>query len=466
MSRVALYGRVSLDRSNGDVGRSVTEQLDDLRAIATREGWTVVREFTDNDRSASRYARRSRPGFIELVEFIESGGCDLVAVWESSRLTRDLEVHLRMQRLCRERGVRWAVQNRVIDPDDIDDEFQSNINAVVDAHSSNQTAKRVQRAVRANAVAGRPHGRHVYGYKRVYDPVSRGLLEVAIDEDQAAVLREVADRFLSGASFYALAQDLEARGVPAPAGTRWHPTNLARLMRNPTYIGKRTHNGEVVGDADWPAIFDEHTWWQLQARLADPARKSRREGSVRHLLTELATCGVCGGRIQSQKARGPYRTLTCINRFCVARKESDVDDFVTQVIAARLSQPDVLDLLVSDHSDDDTKQAVAEAQAKRARLQTFYDAAATGEITAAALGRIEATLLAEIKAAEDRARRAALPSAVRDLAGVDVAAVWDDLPITTRREVIRTLAEIRILPTGRGTRHFDPDSVSITWRTT
>jgi site-specific DNA recombinase len=370
-----------------------------------------------------------------------------------------------MQRICRERGVRWAVQNRIVDPDDIDDVFQSNINAVVDAHSSDQTAKRVRRAVRANAVAGRPHGRHVYGYRRVYDPISRALLEVAIDEDQAAVLREVAERFLSGASFYALARELESRGVPAPAGVRWHPTNLARLMGNPTYFGKRTHNGEVVGVADWPPIFDDGVWWQLQAKLADPVRKTRREGSVRHLLTELAVCGVCGGRIQSQKARGPYRTLTCIKGFCVARKESDVDEFVSRVIVARLSQPDVLELLVSNRDDDGAKQAVAEAQTKRARLATFYDAAATGEITAAALGRIEATLLAEIKAAEDRARRAALPSAIRELAGVDVAAVWNDLPITTRREVIRTLAEIRIMPTGRGARHFDPESVRIDWRT-
>ncbi|MBV9593642.1 MAG: recombinase family protein, partial [Actinobacteria bacterium] len=52
--RAALYTRVSVDRR--DTGRSVGEQEADLRQTCAREGWSVERVFTDNDRSASKYA--------------------------------------------------------------------------------------------------------------------------------------------------------------------------------------------------------------------------------------------------------------------------------------------------------------------------------------------------------------------------------------------------------------------------
>jgi hypothetical protein len=51
-------------------------------------------------------------------------------------------------------------------------------------------------------------------------------------------------------------------------------TNLRRLIANPTYHGQRTHHGTVVGPAIWPAIFDDQIWYQLQARLSNPAPTS------------------------------------------------------------------------------------------------------------------------------------------------------------------------------------------------
>jgi site-specific DNA recombinase len=41
--------------------------------LATDNGWTVVRVFTDNGRSASRYAKKVRPAFAELLAFIGAG---------------------------------------------------------------------------------------------------------------------------------------------------------------------------------------------------------------------------------------------------------------------------------------------------------------------------------------------------------------------------------------------------------
>ena len=79
-----------LRKSNKDDGRSVASQEKDYRDDCEREGLTPGRIFADPDKSASRYARKPRPDYAELVEHIRSGGCELLSLWEASRGSRKL----------------------------------------------------------------------------------------------------------------------------------------------------------------------------------------------------------------------------------------------------------------------------------------------------------------------------------------------------------------------------------------
>ncbi|MCX6464732.1 MAG: recombinase family protein [Pseudonocardiales bacterium] len=89
-SRAVLYGRTSLDRSEG---RSVDDQLAELRRWATREGVEVVAECRDDGISASRFARgKARPGWQQVLDVLAGGQVDSLAVWEISRSTRDRSV--------------------------------------------------------------------------------------------------------------------------------------------------------------------------------------------------------------------------------------------------------------------------------------------------------------------------------------------------------------------------------------
>jgi hypothetical protein len=116
--------------------------------------------------------------------------------------------------------------------------------------------------------------------------------------------------------------------------------------------------------------------------------------------------------------------------------------------------------------DVDPAAALAEAREKRARLEGFYDAAAAGELTPAALARIEARLLPEIEAAESRAQAQITSPLVAEVAGSEARNRWAKLGLPQRREIIATLMVVRILPTVRGSRTFRPESVEIVWRST
>jgi DNA invertase Pin-like site-specific DNA recombinase len=82
--RVALYGRVSTDRS-----QTVENQLRELQEVARRNGWIVVAVHTDEGISGAK-GRDKRPGFDALLTGVARREFDLIAAWSVDRLGRSL----------------------------------------------------------------------------------------------------------------------------------------------------------------------------------------------------------------------------------------------------------------------------------------------------------------------------------------------------------------------------------------
>ena len=81
--RAALYVRVSTDR------QTVENQLRELRQIAERRGWEVVKEFDDAGISGSK-GRNDRPGLDEMLKDAQRRRFDVVMAWAIDRLGRSL----------------------------------------------------------------------------------------------------------------------------------------------------------------------------------------------------------------------------------------------------------------------------------------------------------------------------------------------------------------------------------------
>ncbi|WP_433229006.1 recombinase family protein [Micromonospora sp. CA-248260] len=452
--RAVIYTRVSSDPNN--LGRSVEEQEADCRAVCQREGWQVVRVFSDNDRSASRYAKKERPQYKALRAYLEAGKADVLVMWEGSRAQRDLEAYLSLRNLCAREGIGYSYSGRLYDLTRTDDRFTTGLDALLAEREADLTRDRVLRAVRANAAAGKPHGRLLYGYRREYGDGGQYVAQVP-HEGHAAVIREAARRVASGETCYSIAQDFNARGIPTPRGgsNGWSLSQIGRMLRNPGYIGKRVYLGKIVGDADWPAIIDDETYALCQSILTSPKRRTQRDTAVRHLLTGVAVCDVCGGRTRVQKNR-THHAYICMVGFCVSVKIEVLDRFVVAVLMARLSRPDALDLLAPPEDLGEVEKAQQEAAEKRARLDEWYAAAARNEITPGGLAVIERTLLAEIEDADQRAQHVDVPPLVRDLVGPDVEQRWGRLTVGQQRQVVSLLLELRVGKTYRGARSLDP----------
>lgn len=462
--RALIYTRVSKDPKRQ--GRSVEEQETECRGVCEREGWRIAEVLSDNGRSASRYATRDRPAWDEVKRRLATDGIDVLVTWEASRNGRDLEEHVELRKLCGAHGVLLNYSGHTLDFDDSSDSFRAGLDALISEDESERTRGRILRAVRAQAAAGRPHGRLLYGYKRTYDPQTGALVGQVPDPETSQVVLEIAHRFLSGESLYSITDDFNARKV---SGMAWTANKVKRCVTNPGYAGLRVFQGKVEGDADWPAILDRATFDAIAARFA-PRRGGRGGQDVKHLLSGVARCGKCGAPMyvwrpkKKSAARGPATYACTVGGGHLTRNQGHLDAYVTAVILERLATVDFADL-TAEHPE--AVAARAEATEFRQRLDDAAAEYSAGNVSASMLGKVEAELVPRIKAAEKRARAAAVPPNISELAGEGVDGRWDALSVEQKREVIRVLVDITVLPSTRprGSRDFDPDAVRLEWRT-
>lgn len=464
--RAVIYARVSLD-ARGQ-GLSVGEQVAECEAWARREGWDVT-EIISETGSASRYARSTgaRTRWGELTNILAAGQHGILLTWESSRATRELGVYADLRDLCARTGVLWGYSGTVYDLTNRSDRFKTGLDALMSEDESHRTSERVLRSVRARAAAGRPHGRIPYGYRREYDPSTGALLRQVIDEETAPVVRGIFERVAAGDTFYAIARDLTDDGIPLPRAastgrldTPWNSKALKDIVNNPTYVGKRVHRGQVVGDASWPALvaieLQERALAALQGRAA---RNPTGDATARWLLSGIARCGRerCGGAMRHVTSRGAdsYRCSRCKR---VVRKMAPVDEHVVDLTLALLRHAPTPD--EADESAE-LRAALEQAEGLEQRLEAFTVQGIEGQLSAARLARIEAKLAPQIAAARAKARRLAVPDQLRRWDLRDVDALWGSLDVAGRRALIRDAVMVTVLPGGVG-RAFDPDLIEVT----
>jgi hypothetical protein len=180
------------------------------------------------------------------------------------------------------------------------------------------------------------------------------------------------------------------------------------------------------------------------------------------MLSGVAACDVCGGRIAAYPRKGAATLYGCEDGHAFIRQDW-LDLYVSGAMVRLLDNPLVWEE-VGRGSDADVLAARAEAD----RLQVELDELARDlTISHRTLANREAVLLPAIKAAEKRAREVAAPPAVRDLAehagSGRMGAIWDAMPVQGKKDCIRELLVIRLRPAGRrgggGNNGFDESRV-------
>jgi hypothetical protein len=186
---------------------------------------------------------------------------------------------------------------------------------------------------------------------------------------------------------------------------------------------------------------------------------------VKYLLSGIARCGKCGAAMYVRPtAKGRAVYICREGNGHLGRSQPHLDAYATTVILDRLATLDLDDLAAES---PDTKKSRADATKLRGRLDRAIERYTEGKLSANTLAKIEADLEPRIADAERRARAAAgVSPVVEQLAGKGADARWDALSVEQRREVVRVLLHVTVLPSKRasGSTGFDPQAVKLEWR--
>lgn len=284
-TKAAIYTRISQDRQGLEAG--VQRQEEDCRKLIAERGWELAGIWSDNDISASRYSRKRRNSYHEMLAEVVAGNVGAVVAYHPKRLVRQMVELEDLIALVENTGVRFEfVQlDMPLDLNTASGRAMARIAAAFGAMESEEQSERIRRVRLQEARQGlRPTGGGVrpFGYET-------GGMKLRPAEAEA--IREAINDVLAGASTYSIARRWNEAGLLTPRGNRWQTSTVTAFLRQASLAGLRVHRrtGEV-NEGAWPAIIsiDEHEL--LKRRLQPTGQKA---GKRRGLLSGIVRCALC-----------------------------------------------------------------------------------------------------------------------------------------------------------------------------
>ncbi|SBT89420.1 Site-specific DNA recombinase [Streptomyces sp. DI166] len=476
-----LYGRNSADPKKK--ARSVADQLDEGRALCAEHGWPVKRVFKDPGISASRYARKGRDDFEEMLAEIEAGECRILVAWEASRYYRDLEIYVRLRNACYAAGVLLCYNGMVYDLSKRADRKATAQDAIQAEDEAEGIRDRNVRTQKQNASKGRPHGPVLTGYKRVYDPETGELINQVPYEPQVetvgwwfelaeagtpsnGIARDTKERKLKVAAELAAAgmepgevtKELIDRALLTRYGNDWRGKAITQVLKNKAYIGRKVHEGKDIGKASWDQLIPGEEFverfYNVQAILEGRELGSAHDTSVKHLLSRIPWCGEHGEHepvVRWKYDVNGHHTYSCSERGDVSVNAIRLEAFVEEAVLTWLGSDKAVAAFQRGNRPAEAKRAQLqlagmEQQLREARaLSTQFGPDGQPRMSALTLADLESSLRPQIEKLRERIEQASVPPLLRGLVGNrDADTVWSRLDMHAQRMVLRKVVTIRL----------------------
>jgi site-specific DNA recombinase len=463
--------RVSKDKSGRE--RSNERQQDDNHTVW---GFQFAGDPYREVGSASRFSRKERDEFPLLIGDLETGrfGADVLAMWEGSRGSRKVGEWVTLIDACVAARVLIAIteHERIYDPRKARDRKDLIAIANDAEFEAGQMSGRIRSDAAKVAAAGTPIGPAPLGYRRIYHPETKEFVRLEPHPDEAPIVRDLFSMLEEGHSARDIAAAFATRGWTSRRGNALPPSELTRIAKRVAYIGQRAHlsvdDWRTLTPAErlqrqttveaWEPLVSERQFWAVQRIIRAPERlTSTRPFRATHTYTGTLTCGGCGDPMSVALYRHPDGHYYCPKNGCCMIYKPPVDVILDAAVVGYLSRPENIARTTSD-DDETVNTARAEVERCRAQLDDLYATVASGNASASMQAATEKALLARLQAAETQVVQLLTPSELRGFAGpgVDVAQLWETMPVPAKRRTAKlllspvVLGEARIMPNPKG----------------
>ena len=345
----ALYERLSRDDELEGESNSIINQKKILEEYASKNNLTNIIHFTDDGISGTQF---DRPGFMAMMNGVNTGNIGCIIVKDMSRLGRDYLKVGQCMEILRQKGVRLIAINDNVDSFYREDDFTPFRN-IMNEWYARDTSRKIQSTFRSKGESGKhTASTPPYGYIKDEKDKDKWVVDEkdkdkwVVDEKAAEIVRRIFNLTMQGNGPYRIAKILEADKIDIPAyhqqklgyglhqsknfehPYRWCSSTIASILKKKEYLGHtvnfktRKHfkdkKSKYVSEDNWlifenthEAIIDQETFDNVQRIRGNVKRYPDGWGEY-HPLTGLMYCADCGSKMYVHRTNN-YKNIPYYN---------------------------------------------------------------------------------------------------------------------------------------------------------
>jgi len=350
--KAGIYVRVStlmqIDKE------SLRFQEERLRQYCKSQEYSIYKVYKEEGVSAKD---TNRPKLAELLQDIREKKLQVVLVTKLDRISRSLRDSIELFRFFQDQECRFISITQNIDTTGAVGRFILNVLAAIAQVEIEIDSERSSEHMHHRAAAGKWNGGPIcYGFttrerlckelKALGKKDSEALRKASevcpepkrlyLDGNEVPVVRKMYDYYLKFKSLRRATHLLNKDDLRTRKGKPWATPSVARILSNPTYIGKTwygkrksdivTGKLKKISPEKWKIVKGEHEGI-ITEEIYNKVQKLLREKYVKpsraekaYLLKGLLRCGLCNGSMfgytyhkKTPKGRVPYLYYRCQN---------------------------------------------------------------------------------------------------------------------------------------------------------
>lgn len=391
----AAYARYSSDNQREE---SIDAQLRAIKEYAKKNQIRIVGTYVDKALTATN---DNRPEFQKMLKDSKKGVFDSVIVYKMNRFARNRYDDAIYKKKLQRNNVSVISVVEQLDDSPMSVMMESFLIGLAEFESKN-LAQEVMKGSKENAYSCKHNGGlPPFGYS-----VDRKTQLYVIDDDKAPIVRRIFDRYLEGAGYTKIANELNEKGHKTSKGYPFSVPAVKTILTNPkykgTYIynraesknedGKRNnhHSKEadeiIVVENGMPAIITSEVFQKVQDRIAANTRDHNTFRAKRvYLLSGIIRCGECGAKMIANKAynkmadgtKKEYFMYRCSNKDHPQNKAKsihveEIEEYILSQMEEQIFNDKALSYLsmeLNKFSNDQSNQIKVEMQMLQNRLK-------------------------------------------------------------------------------------------------
>lgn len=397
-----LYLRKSRMEEGMDTEEVLAKHQKTLLDYAKEHKIHIIEMYPEVVSGESLYAR---PQMLRLLQDVEDGRYDCVLCMDLDRLSRG---RMKDQGIIldafKDSDTLIVTPEKVYDlADEIDEEY-AELKTFMSRREYKIINKRLRRGLQQSIEDGCYIANAPYGYKKVTID-RKPTLEIY--EPEAQFVRMMFQLYSQGNGCNSIASHINALGAKPHRSSEFTRSSVAKILRNPTYMGKIVWNQKkhikkgtkgndkhitiyqprekwTIVEGRHPAIISQEIYDQVQEIFERRYIPSKNDGTVKSPLVGIVKCANCGNNMQRLvMKRSPY--LLCNRPGCCASTRINlVEDRILEYLEHTLEQltlspADSLanhDTAVLETSLEAVRKELVATQRQKSRL---YDLLELGE---------------------------------------------------------------------------------------